>query len=173
MVPRRSTVTSRDDVDLGTVDGTGTTIPLVVANMTAVSGRRMAETVARRGGMTVIPQDIPVGVVADVVEWVKSPPLAFDTPIPLDLHDPVADALALIPKRSHRAAFVVVDGRPVGVITEEDCAKVDRFTQVRDVMSSQVESITDRTTPVEAFEVMSSARRRVTPVVDSEDGRLV
>ena len=36
MVPRRSDVASRYDVDLSTADGTGTTIPLVVANMTAV-----------------------------------------------------------------------------------------------------------------------------------------
>ena len=50
----------------------GTTIPIVVANMTAVSGRRMAETVARRGGLAVLPQDIPVDVVAEVVSWVKS-----------------------------------------------------------------------------------------------------
>ena len=48
MVPRRSSVSSRYDVDLSSVDGTGTTLPLVVANMTAVSGRRMAETMARR-----------------------------------------------------------------------------------------------------------------------------
>ena len=71
MVPRRSDVASRYDVDLSTADGTGTTIPLVVANMTAVAGRRMAETVARRGGITVIPQDIPTSVVRDVVAWVK------------------------------------------------------------------------------------------------------
>ena len=45
MVPSRSSVTSRLDVDLTTPDGVGTTIPLVVANMTAVSGRRMAEAV--------------------------------------------------------------------------------------------------------------------------------
>lgn len=49
IVPGRSQVTSRFDVDLSTVDGSGTTIPVVVANMTAVAGRRMAETVARRG----------------------------------------------------------------------------------------------------------------------------
>ncbi len=64
MVPARSDVTSRLDVDLSTVDGSGTTIPLVVANMTAVAGRRMAETIARRGGLAVIPQDIPIEVVA-------------------------------------------------------------------------------------------------------------
>ena len=57
------------DVDLATADGTGTTLPLVVANMTAVAGRRMAETVARRGGITVLPQDIPLDVVAEVVDW--------------------------------------------------------------------------------------------------------
>ena len=44
MVPNRSAVASRLDVDLASVDGTGTTIPLVVANMTAIAGRRMAET---------------------------------------------------------------------------------------------------------------------------------
>ena len=60
LVPSRSDVVSRFDVDLASDDGTGTTIPLVVANMTAVSGRRMAETVARRGAMAVIPQDIPL-----------------------------------------------------------------------------------------------------------------
>ncbi|CAM5719889.1 GMP reductase OS=Streptomyces alboniger OX=132473 GN=guaB1 PE=3 SV=1 [Streptomyces alboniger] len=56
MVPSRSAVGSRQDVDLSAPDGTGTTIPLVVANMTAIAGRRMAETVARRGGLVVIPQ---------------------------------------------------------------------------------------------------------------------
>ena len=54
MVPSRSAVGSRLDVDLGTTDGSGATIPLVTANMTAVSGRRMAETVARR-----LPADAP------------------------------------------------------------------------------------------------------------------
>ena len=50
LVPSFSDVSSRMDVDLRTPDGAGATIPLVVANMTAISGRRMAETVARRGG---------------------------------------------------------------------------------------------------------------------------
>ena len=83
MVPRRSAVASRYDVDLTTADGTGTTVPLVVANMTAIAGKRMAETVARRGGLVVIPQDIPGPVVADVVRFVKSRHLVFDTPIEL------------------------------------------------------------------------------------------
>jgi len=43
MVPSLSDVPSRLDVDLATPDGVGTTLPMVVANMTAVAGRRMAE----------------------------------------------------------------------------------------------------------------------------------
>jgi len=172
MVPRRSDVASRYDVDLSTTDGTGTTIPIVVSNMTAVAGRRMAETVARRGGITVIPQDIPLPVVREVVSWVKKRHLVFDTAITLDPHQTVGDALALLPKRSHRAAFVIEDGRPVGVLTEDDCTGVDRFTQVHQVMSANPVTLPDTVDPREAYDRLDSARRRVAPVVDAE-GRLV
>src|SRR5215207_7110897 len=72
MVPSLSDVPSRLDVDLSTSDGVGTTLPVAVANMTAVAGRRMAETVARRGGIAVLPQDVPTEVVAEVVASVKA-----------------------------------------------------------------------------------------------------
>lgn len=101
MVPSRSAVGSRQGVDLSSPDGTGTTIPLVVANMTAIAGRRMAETVARRGGIVVIPQDIPIDVVTDVISWVKTRHLVLDTPITLAPTQTVADALSLLPKRAH------------------------------------------------------------------------
>jgi IMP dehydrogenase len=172
MVPRRSDVASRYDVDLSTSDGTGTTIPLVVANMTAVAGRRMAETVARRGGITVIPQDIPFPVVRDVVSWVKQRHLVFDTPITLEPHQTVGDAMALLPKRAHRAAFVVEDGRPVGVLTHDDCTEVDRFTQVHQVMSANPLTLPDTVEPREAYDLLEQARRRLAPVVGA-DGRLV
>ena len=172
MVPRRSDVGSRDDVALSSSDGIGTTLPLVVANMTAVSGRRMAETVARRGGMAVIPQDIPMSVVRDVIGWVKQRHLVFDTAITLQPHQTVGEAIALLPKRSHRAAFVVDDdGRPVGVLTADDCAEVDRFTQVHQVMSSHPLTLPDTVDPREAYDRLDDARRRVAPVVDA-DGRL-
>ncbi|MGA8209963.1 MAG: IMP dehydrogenase, partial [Nocardioidaceae bacterium] len=172
MVPQRSDVASRYDVDLSTRDGSGATVPVVVANMTAVAGRRMAETVARRGGVCVLPQDIPLPVVAEVIEWVKARHPVFDTPITLDPHQTVGEALALLPKRAHRAAFVLSDGRPVGVLTEEDCAGVDRFTQVHQVMSTSPLCLPADVAPREAFERLEQARRRVAPVVDT-GGRLV
>ncbi|MGI8531413.1 MAG: IMP dehydrogenase, partial [Geodermatophilaceae bacterium] len=83
MVPARSAVGSRLAVDLRTSDGVGTTIPVVAANMTAISGRRMAETLARRGGIAIIPQDIPADVVGKVVRWVKDRHPVYDTAITL------------------------------------------------------------------------------------------
>ena len=172
MVPQRSGVASRYDVDLATSDGTGTTIPLVVANMTAVSGRRMAETTARRGGLTVLPQDIPLPVVAEVVSWVKSRDLVFDTPITVSPHQTVGEVLALLPKRAHRAGFVVdEEGRPLGVLTADDCAEVDRLTQAHQVMTSHPLTLPDDIDPRAAYDRLDRARRRLAPVVDAA-GRL-
>src|ERR1700712_3732674 len=100
MIPARSEVASRFDVDLATTDGSGTTIPLVVANMTAVAGRRMAETVARRGGLTVLPQDI-------------STPL-----LTLPAKTGAREAFDLLAAENRRLAPVVdQDGQLVGVLT--------------------------------------------------------
>ena len=125
--------------------------------MTAVAGRRMAETVARRGAIAVIPQDIPIEVVAEVIAWVKQRHLVHDTAITLGPTDTVGDAIHLLPKRAHGAVVVVdADGRPVGVVTEADCVGVDRFAQLRHVMSTEL-----LTVPAEA-----DPRRGVRPALD-------
>ncbi|MEY2754288.1 MAG: inosine-5-monophosphate dehydrogenase [Actinomycetota bacterium] len=173
MVPSLSDVPSRFDVDLSTPDLIGTTIPVVVANMTAVAGRRMAETVARRGGITVLPQDIPLDVIETVVQYVKSRHLVYDTPITLTSSHTVGDALGLIHKRAH-GAVVVVDaaGRPEGIFTEHDAAGFDRFTQLKNVMSRELVVIEDGAEPGDIYERLSISRLSVAPVVDS-DGRLI
>ncbi len=173
MVPSLSDVPSRFDVDLTTPDHVGTTIPVVVANMTAVAGRRMAETVARRGGLTVLPQDIPLDVVETVVDYVKTRHLVYDTPITLSAHHTVGDALGLIHKRAHGAVIIVDQhGRPEGIFTEHDAAGFDRFTQLRNVMSRELVVMEDGQTPEVIYERLSDARLSVAPVVD-EHGRLL
>lgn len=177
LVPSRSEVASRFDVDLATADGTGTTVPLVVANMTAVAGRRMAETVARRGGMAVIPQDIPADVVADVVASVKAAHPVVETPVVVSPQDTVHTAMTLIGKRAHGAAVVVESGRPVGVVTDTDGSGVDRFTQVGQVMTAhptviQLDVLDGPDGLEQAFERLHRSHRRFTPVVDG-DGALV
>ncbi|MCE0488259.1 GuaB1 family IMP dehydrogenase-related protein [Ornithinimicrobium sediminis] len=171
MVPSRSAVTSRLDVDLTTPDRVGTTLPLVVANMTAVAGRRMAETVARRGGVVILPQDIPVSTTARTVQAVKSAHALYETPITIHLDAPVAELVSVMGKRAHHAAIVVDGQAPVGIVTESDCSEVDRFAQVREVMAELRVEVGPDADVREAFDVLEAARVGLAPVVD--DGRLL
>ncbi|MFV8164143.1 GuaB1 family IMP dehydrogenase-related protein [Mycobacterium sp. 134] len=157
VVPGRSDVASRFDVDLSTSDGSGTTIPVVVANMTAVAGRRMAETIARRGGIVVLPQDLPSTVVSDTVQFVKSRDLVVDTPVTLSPDDSVSDATALLHKRAHGAAVVVFEGRPIGLVTEAGCAGVDRFARIRDVAVTDFVTAPVGTDPRKVFDLLEHA----------------
>jgi IMP dehydrogenase len=172
LVPRRSDVPSRLDVDLTTPDGVGTTIPVVVANMTAVAGRRMAETVARRGGLAVLPQDIPVDIVGENIDYVKSRDPIYETAIVLGPSHTVQDALALIHKRAHGAVIVVDPHQhPIGIFTEHDGAGVDRFTQLHEVMATDVLSFEVGTELAVMYEALNQQRLSTAPIV--QRGRLV
>lgn len=165
LVPRRSSVASRLDVDLSSTDGVGTTLPLVVANMTAVAGRRMAETSARRGGLAIIPQDIPPDVVAGTVAKVKGSHPVYDTPISVTPDATVGEALSLLSKRAHGAVVVVADGRPQGVVTEADATGVDRFAQVHEVMSDDLVTVTPDTGPEQIFDLLTERHLSLALVV--------
>jgi IMP dehydrogenase len=168
MVPNRSSVGSRLEVDLTTPDRVGTTIPVVVANMTAISGRRMAETVARRGGLAVLPQDIPVDVIGEVAGWLKTRHPVYDTAITLSPTSTVGEALSLLTKRAHGIVVVVEDGAPVGVVTDGACQDVDRFTQLSEVMAPDPLTIPAGTDLPKIFDVLSDARVSAAPVVEGD-----
>lgn len=168
MVPSMSNVASRLDVDLSTADQIGTNIPIVVSNMTAVAGRRMAETVARRGGLVVLPQDIPLDIIQTVVEHVKSRHPIFETPITLAPEDTLGEAISLIHKRAHGAVIVVDEqNRPLGVFTEHDAAGFDRFTQLKNVMNLDMVCFTDSQSVSEIHDALVEQRLSFAPVIDS------
>ena len=170
LVPGRSAVASRFDVDLTTADDSGATVPVVAANMTAVAGRRMAETLARRGALTVLPQDVAPEAVAEIVAWIKSRHQVWDTPLVLHTGDAVADALNLLPKRAHGTVVVAdADGRPVGTVDETGCTGVDRFTRLGDVLDPAPLTLPLDSPPREVFEALGT--RRVALGLDP-DGRV-
>jgi len=172
MVPSYTQVASRMDVDLTTQDGTGTTIPIVVANMTAIAGRRMAETVARRGGLVVIPQDIPQDIVTNVISWVKARHTFFETPVTLEAHETAAEALELIHKRAHGVLLVVENSKPIGLVTQGDLERVDRFTQLGAIMQTDFITLPDSVEPRDAFDQLEKGRRKFAAVLD-KSGNLV
>ena len=173
MAPTRSTVTSRLDVDLTSTDGINLPLPLVVANMTAISGRRMAETIARRGGLAVLPQDIPVDVLAQAIARVKAAPTVFETPITVTPTTTVGEALNLMPKRAHGAVVVLDENRvPIGLTNKSDTVGVDRYAQVHEVMTTGFALVSPESTPQEVFDTLTASRQRLAVAV-AEDGSLV
>ena len=167
MVPSSSSVPSRFDVNLSTPDNIGTNVPIVVSNMTAVAGRRMAETVARRGGLVVLPQDIPLDIIKMVVEHVKTRHPVFETPITLAPEDTVGEALSLIHKRAHGAVIIVDAGnRPLGIFTEHDASGFDRFTQLKNVMNTDMVVFTESTSVPDIHDALIEQRLSFAPVVN-------
>lgn len=178
LVPSRSDAASRFEVDLSAEDGTGSSAPLVAANMTAVTGRRMVETMARRGGLGVLPQDIPVEVIRDATAWIKSRHTVLDTALKVTPSATVLDVLHLLDKRNHDAVCVIDDdSRLAGVVTASDGEGVDRFSSVASVMRMpQVHFTEDDVTASGglelAYEAMEASGTDYAPVT-SGDGTLV
>jgi IMP dehydrogenase len=162
------------DVDLTSTDGQALPLPLIVANMTAVSGRRMAETVARRGSIAILPQDVPTPFVIAAIARVKGAPVVFESAIHVSPETTAMEALALIPKRAHGAAVVVEDGYPLGVVTRADLDGIDRFVQVREAMvpAAELTVLPAATSPTEVFDILTERRHKLAIGTDSE-GRLV
>ncbi len=171
MVPSRSDVGSRLDVDLTTPDRVGTSVPIVAANMTAVSGRRMAETLARRGALAILPQDIPLPAITQTIRAVKAADPLFDSAITISPDAPVAEFLSLVGKRAHGVAVVVQDGRPVGIIAERDSVEVDRYATVGEVMTTDILTVPRDADLRAVFDRMTTHHLATVPVVD--DGHLV
>jgi IMP dehydrogenase len=96
LIPSRSGVASRLDVDLAPDDGTGATIPIVSANMNSVTGPRLAAALARRGGLGVLPQDLGIEDAVAAIAWVKEQSPVWDT---------AAEGLPVIEATEPRAAF--------------------------------------------------------------------
>jgi len=126
LVPRRSGVASRLDVDLSPGDGTAATLPLVASNMNSVTGARLAATLARRGGLGVLPQDMPLQELDAAIRWVKAQPVQWDTPLVLPPEATVAEAAVLLPPTAGH-----------GIVVAEERGGRVHIDDVRGVVSAE------------------------------------
>jgi IMP dehydrogenase len=165
-LPNFSDITSRFEVDISSPDKLNLPTPLVVANMNAVSGKRMAETVARRGGLAVLPQDIPLEVLGTMIKYIKTRHLFYETALTLGPDNTVAEAMNIIHKRPHNTVVILDRGQPVGIFKEADAAGHDRFTPLSQVMSSQVVTVPAGLSPQKSFDFLSKKLVDAAPVMD-------
>lgn len=164
---------SRTAVDLTPPDFPGGCQPVVSANMNAVTGKRMAESMARLGGLGVLPQDMALPTVERIVRHVKDAPLRCDTALTIAPDATLRDVRGIIHKRAHGMVVVIDDReRPIGLVTHADLRDVDQYTPVHEVMSRAPLTLPAGTPHRDAFAFLHDRRLKAVPVV-SAGGALV
>lgn len=175
LAPVRSGVSSRLDVSLAPDDGTGATLPIVAANMNSVTGPRLAATLARRGGLAVLPQDLPPAELADAIAWVKAQSPRWDSAFVLSPKATAWDAQRAITGGHDRGVVLVEkDGDIRGVVTAAAIGAADPGTRLGDLVDGPWARIEagEAGTPHALFTALEDLGTDFAPVVDA-DGTLV
>ena len=168
LVPGHSDVGSRLGVSLAPQDGTGATIPIVSANMNSVTGPRLAATLARRGGLAVLPQDLHLQDLDAAIRWVKAQPVAFDTPLFLSGGQTVAEALRQMPPiGGHGIVITDARGGYLGCISALRLGTALPDARLGDLLHGQLASIDadDVVDARAAFDLMVAADLEFAPVL--------
>jgi IMP dehydrogenase len=174
LVPSRSAVGSRLDVSLAPHDGTAASIPIVSANMNSVTGPRLAATLARRGGLGVLPQDLHAQDLDAAIRWVKAQPLGFEGALQLGPGDTVAAALALLPPVSgHGIVIHDEHGEFLGAIPAERLATALPDAPLGDLLGARLTALDydELTDGRAAFDLMVAADLEFAPVL--REGKVV
>ena len=174
LVPGHSAVGSRLAVDLTADDPTGLCIPLVAANMTSVTGARLAAAMARRGGLGVLPQDLSLQDLDAAIRAVKSADAVLDPLVRVGSGTTVVEALRLAPD-TPGALLTLVDasGEPVRCIPVAALRSCPADAKLGDVVADAVPAVDDEdvTEPRRAFELMEAAG--VDAVAVMHHGRII
>lgn len=168
LVPSRSAITSRLDVSLAPNDGTGATIPIVAANMNSVTGPRLAASLARRGGLGVLPQDMPLQQLDAAIRWVKAQSVRFDTPFLFSPDATVSEALRQVPAAAGHGILVQDDGGAYrGCIQAARLATAPSDARLGDLLHGELTALDadDVDTARRAFDVMAAAELEFAPVL--------
>src|SRR5690606_16283332 len=172
LVPGRFEGASRLETDLTPADFPGGSHPIVSANMNAVTGKRMAETMARFGGLGVLPQDMSFETVERIVRHIKNADPRYDTALYVTPDATLRDVEGIMRKRAHGIVVVVDEAhRPVWLVSASDLRDHDQYTQVHKLMQRELVSVPVCISNREAFLRMERSRVKAMPVL-REDGAL-
>lgn len=160
---------SRDTFDL-TPEGGLATIPLVIANMNNVVGRRMAEAIARVGGIAAIPQDRSDDEMRQIVEYLKTRHPVYETPVEVEGTTKVHELRRLLQKRGHDVAVVKSGNGVVGVVSLSDIlSTANEDSEIQSFVRSDVVTAQDGITPFDALLLMEKERVQFLPIIGQGD----
>lgn len=178
LVPKRSAVHSRRDVDTSTdlVPGVRLTIPIVSANMDTVTESDMAITMARHGGIGIIHRFMTVERQVEEVSRVKrAENLVVKDPYLISTGTSVAEARRFMDEWESGGLLVTDDEEHLlGILTTRDVLFEDDETRpIRELMTPREKLVTapPGTTLEEARSILHRAKVEKLPLV-TEDNRI-
>ena len=174
LMPQHSAVGSRLAAELAVDDPTGLRIPIVAANMTSVTGSRLAVALARRGGLGVLPQDLPAQQLDSEIRAVKAASTLLDPLVLVAPGTTVAAARALVADTLGALLTIVnADGVPERSIPAAALRHALADSVVGDLVAASVPSIDDDdvTEPRAAFNLIDAAG--VEAVAVRHHGRII
>lgn len=178
LVPQRSRVTSRGQVDTRArfSRNIAVTIPIVSANMDAVTESEMAIEMAREGGIGIIHRFLPVDrQVAEVRRVKRAESIVIDEPYTFSPDRTVLDARSFMDEHGSAGILIVNGaGHLLGLVTARDLLFADGVERpLSTVMTPRDRLITAPPTvsPEDARAILHKHRIEKLPLVD-EQGRL-
>lgn len=157
------------DTDIKPNTNLWTHIPIISANMNAVTWKRMAETLARYWWLWVLPQDMEIWKMLEIINFIKSRNINFDTPLTVTKNEYVRDALSIINKRAHNCVILVdEDYKPTSIFTPKDLEKYEQFMPLWSIDKKFLITSWIETSPEVAFNIMTKNWISALPIVDND-----
>lgn len=172
LVPKRSPIVSRSQVDLSTRLSRNITlnIPIISANMDTVTESGMAVALAREGGIGIIHRFLTIEDQVDEILKVKrSESVIIEQPYTIKPDASVQDAKKAMAEYGVSGLLVEEAGRLAGIITRRDITfeKNDK-SKVSDLMTRDVITAKAGTTIEQAKDILHKQRIEKLPVVDDK-----
>ncbi|MDD1764345.1 MAG: IMP dehydrogenase, partial [Methanobacteriaceae archaeon] len=147
-------------------------IPIISSAMDTVTEAEMAIALAQEGGMGVIHRNMTIKEQVDEVKKVKrSSDLTIRDVITIDPDASVKESIQMMDEEDVSGLPVVEKGNVVGIISRRDITPLLNSLeklQVREVMTEEVVTISESTTPEEALDIAYENKVERLPVVDGK-----
>ena len=176
MVPSVSSVEPKDVVTKTRVSKNHyINIPIVSSPMDTVTEAEMAIALAQEGGLGIIHRNMTISEQIGEINKVKlSGDLTIRDVITISPEESIKEAQDIMDEEEISGLPVVMDGIVIGIISRRDIKPIlnsDSQKKVRDIMTEEVVTIEESTTPEEALDVAYENKVERLPVV--QNGKIV
>ncbi|MBI5934250.1 MAG: IMP dehydrogenase [Chloroflexi bacterium] len=175
LIPRRSSITSRQDVDTATrlTASINLKIPIMSANMDTVTEARMAIAMARAGGIGILHRFMSIEHQAREVKMVKrAQGFIIEHPYNIGPDATIEQARALMDRHKVGALIVMDAGKLVGLVSQRDLMLAPAsLGAIRAAMTPRERLVTAKpdVSVDEARELLYKHRIEKLPVLDKDD----